>query len=171
MTLCMKSVKMKFNPNKMDIEVIREGAFRGTYFRDIYSSVTKKSWKEFDQLKNIDQKFYWSDYYDASVYNYGVKCGTSPRFWKNKSWINEIDPYGWFQWYFRYWLGRRLEDDERQIIRWKKIVSRFRGKLIKMIKDAGSKFDEYSVSPKIREILLHWGYELTEKDFFINLTN
>ena len=46
-----------------------------------------------------------------------------------------------------------------------KIVSRFRGKLVKMIRDAGSKFDDYSISPKIRQILLHWGYELTEKDF------
>ena len=45
----------------------------------------------------------------------------------------------------------------------KKIVSRFRGKLVKMIKDACSKFDFYSISPKIRQILLHWGYELTEK--------
>ena len=98
------------------------------------------------------------------------KCGTSLRFSENKDWINEINPYGWFQWYFRYWLGRRSEDDERQINRWKKIVSRFRGKLVKMIKDAGSKFDDYSISPKIRQILLHWGYELTEKDFFIDFT-
>ena len=52
-----------------------------------------------------------------------------------------------------------------------KIVSRFRGKLVKMIKDPGSKFDDYSISPKIRQILLHWGYELTEKDFFNELTN
>ena len=50
-------------------------------------------------------------------------------------------------------------------------MSRFRGKLVKIIKDAGSKFDDYSISPKIRQILLHWGYELTEKDFFINSTN
>ena len=68
-------------------------------------------------------------------------------------------------------MGRRSQDDERQINRCKKIVSRFRGKLVKMIKDAGSKFDDYSISPKIRQILLHWGYELTEKDFFINSTN
>ena len=53
----------------------------------------------------------------------------------------------------------------------KKIVSRFRGKLVKMIKNAGSKFDDYSISPKIRQILLHWDYELTEKDFFVSLTN
>ena len=90
---------------------------------------------------------------------------------ENKGWINEIDPYGWFRRYFRYWLGKRLEDDERQINRWKEIVSRFRGKLVKVIKDAGSKFDDYSILPKIRQILLNWGYELTEKGFFDDLTN
>ena len=61
-------------------------------------------------------------------------------------------------------MGRRSKDDERQIKRWKGIVNRFKGKLIEMIKDAGSKFDDYSVSPKIRQILLHWVYELTESD-------
>ena len=49
-----------------------------------------------------------------------------------------------------------------------KIVSSFSGKLVQMIKDAGSKFDDYSISPKIRQTLLHWGYELTEKEFFID---
>ena len=53
----------------------------------------------------------------------------------------------------------------------KKIVSRFRGKLVNMIKDAGSKFDDYSMSLKVRQILLHWGYELTGKNLFIDLTN
>ena len=78
--------------------MIKVGAFGGTYFRDIYSGVTrkwyKKSWKEFDQLKDIDQKYYCSDYYDMSVNKYGVKCRTSLRFWENKDKINEIDPCG-----------------------------------------------------------------------------
>ena len=52
--------------------------------------------------------------------------------------------------FFRYCLGRRSKDDKRQINRWKKIVGRSRGKLVKMIRDAGSKFDDYSISPKIR---------------------
>ena len=124
-----------------------------------------------DQLKNIDKKFFCSNYYEVSVSKYGVKCGTLLRFCENKGWINKIDPYGWFQWYFRYWLGRRSKDDESQINRWKKIVSRFRGRLVKMIKDAGIKFDYYSISAKIRQIFLQWGYELTEKDFSNELTN
>ena len=142
---------MGFGANKTPIEVIKEGAFGGAYFRDIYSGVNKKwyrkSWKEFDQLKDIDQKYYCSSYYDVSVNKYVVKCGTSLRFWENKGWINEIDRYGWFQWYFRYWLGRKSQDNEIQINRWKKIVSRFRGLLVKMIKQVGGKFDDFSISP------------------------
>ena len=49
-----------------------------------------------------------------------------------------------------------------------KNVSRFRGKLMKMIRNTNSKFDDYSISPKIRQILLYWGYELTEKDFLMS---
>ena len=79
----------------------------------------------------------------------------SLRFWENKGWIHPTDPFGWIQWYFSYSLGRRSVDDERQINRWKDIVSRFKDKLVKMIKDANSGFDDYSNSPKIRQILLH----------------
>ena len=50
-------------------------------------------------------------------------------------------------------------------------MSKFRGKLVKMIRDTDSKFDDYSISLKIRQIFLHWGYELAEKDFFNELTN
>ena len=115
---------MNFGANKTHVEIMKEGAFRGTHFRDIYSGINdkwyRKLWKEFDELKNIDQKYYCSNYYDVNVNKYDVKCGTSSRVWENKGWINPIDPYGWFQWYFRYWLGRRSVDDERQTNRWEK---------------------------------------------------
>ena len=108
---------MKFGANRTPIEVTKEGAFGGTYFRVIYSGINgkwyRKLWKEFDQLKDIDNNYYCSDYYDVSGNKYGVKCGTSLRFCENKGWSNEIDPYRWFQWYFRYWLGRKSKDDEK----------------------------------------------------------
>ena len=108
----------------------------------------------------MDKKLYASNYYDVKVNKYGVKVGTSLRFWENKGWINGIDPY------CRYWLGRRSSDDNRQIKRWRAIVNMFKSVLVKMIKDKGAKFDDYSVSPKIRQILLNWGYELVESDCF-----
>ena len=134
---------MDFFANKTPIEVIKGGAFGETYFRGIYSGVNnnwqRKSWEEFNELKNVGQNYYCSNYSDVSVNKYGVKCGTSLRFWENKGWINSMDPYGWFQWYFRYLLRRRYLDDKRQIARWKKIVSRFKSKLVKMIKDVKRK--------------------------------
>ena len=89
------SIIMDFRPNITPVEVIKKGAFGGAYFRDIYSGINgkwyRKSWKA-GELKNIDQKYYCSNYYDASV-----KCATSLRFWGNKGWIYSINPYGWFQ--------------------------------------------------------------------------
>ena len=95
-------MNIDFVANKTPVEVIKEGAFGGTYFRDIYSEVngkwSKKSWREFNELKNINQNYYFSNYCDVSVNKYKVKCGTSLRFWENKGWINSIDSYAWFQW-------------------------------------------------------------------------
>ena len=83
---------MKFNPNKTPIEVIKEGAFGGTYFKDIYSGVNGKwyrsSWKEFNELKNIDQKFCCSDYDDVKLNKCKAKTETSLRFQETKGWIN-----------------------------------------------------------------------------------
>ena len=86
---------MDFGANKTPAEIIKEGAFGGTYFRDFiqwYKSY-KKSWKEFDVLRNIDQKYYCSDYYGISVNKYCVNCETSLRFWENKGCINPVNPY------------------------------------------------------------------------------
>ena len=81
-----------------------------------------------------------------------------------------LDPYDWFRWYFRYWMRRRSLDDKRQIARWngrfkedveEESRTRFKGKLIKMITlMVNGRYDDYSISSKIRQILLHWGYEL-----------
>ena len=60
-------------------------------------------------------------------------------------------------------LGTRSLDDEGKISRWKNIVNRFKGKLIKLIKDSDNKFDDYSILLKIGQILLHCRYELNNK--------
>ena len=108
---------MEFTPNISPVDVIKKGAFGGTYFRDIYSEVTgkfyKNTWKEFKELEGIDKKYYSSHFYDVRSNYYGVECGTSLRLWESKGWIRTIDPYGWFQWYFRYWKRRRSKDDIR----------------------------------------------------------
>ena len=115
-----------------------------------------QKWKEFNELKNIDQNYYCSNYYDVNVSKCKVKCETSLRFWENKDKINAMDPDDQFQWYFTYWLGRSSLDDEREIAWQKGIVSRFKSKLINTIKDVNSRFHDYSISPKIRQILQHW---------------
>ena len=77
-------MNMDFSTNKTPVEVIKEGAFGGTYFRDVYTDVNgkwyKTLWKEFDELRDIDQKCYCSNYCDVSVNKYGIKCRTSLRY-------------------------------------------------------------------------------------------
>ena len=130
---------MDFSPNKTPIEIIKECGFGGTYLRDIYFGIIEKryknSWKEFIYLKNIDAKFYASDYYDVNVNKYGIKCGTSLRFWENEGWINKIDPYVWFQWYFRYWLAGRSKDDKLDSL---KIETKFDAELMTKLEKSNS---------------------------------
>ena len=111
----------------------------------------KNSWREFEELKDIDKKYYCSNFYDVDLNYYKVEVGTSLRFWESKGWINEIDPYGWFQWFLD--IGGE-EEMKMILINGKKFVSRFvciLNKLISKRKD----------SKKIRQILLHLCYELT----------
>ena len=64
-------MNMDFGTNKEPVEVIKEGAFGRTYFRDIYSGIDgkwyRKTWKQFNELKNVDKKYYCSNYYDVNV--------------------------------------------------------------------------------------------------------
>eukprot|EP00116_Pleurobrachia_bachei_P008362 sb/3468624/ len=164
-----------FRPNRSPKEVLQAGSFGGTYFRSIKSSVAgatfDKQWLELPQNwlegLNIPTQIA-GQVYTESRNKYGKKCGGDLHMWESSGWIKKQDPYGWFQWYCRYYLGRRTADDERQITRWKNCTGpkgRWKNTLIGKIVKAGVGYDNTGISPVIRQVLLHWGYELTERDF------
>ncbi len=165
-----------FKPNLTPKQVLRMGSFGGTYFRPIYSSITNKNYnsneviKEYpkDWFENLDiEKMVISSKYDKKINKYKVKCGSSLENWEESGWITEQDPYGWFQWYCRYHMGRRTDDDERQIKRWLNLAGpqgRFRKRLINMIKNQNKQYNDTSISPVIRQVLQHWGYKLKKSD-------
>lgn len=165
-----------FKPNTTPKDVLRVGSFGGTYFRPIYSSVTDKNYTSDSVIQEYPPSWFQgididtmitSNKYDKKINKYGVKCGSSLEDWENNGWIDKQDPYGWFQWYCRFYRGRRTNDDERQIGRWLKLAGpngRFRRRLMNEIIKKNKKYNDVSVSPVIRQVLLHWGYELTKKD-------
>lgn len=166
----------EFTPNLTPKQMFELGSFGGTYWRPIKSKFFKK------KLKNKHKKYIWLndinsdkltrsfDKYDKKINKYGVKVGTTLEFWEEKGWIDKKDPYGWVQWYCEFYSGRRSKDDERQISRWSKLAGsngRFRKWLVTQILKKGTKDDwnNYNISPAIRQTLQHWGYKLTKKDF------
>lgn len=166
-----------FKPNRSPEEILRFGSFGGTYFRPIISAVTNVKYKSAEVLrdslkpewiKGLDtRKILTSSTYSTAVNKYKVKCGGSLGMWESSGWISDSDPYGWFQWYCRFYQGRRCTDDERQIGRWLKSAGpkgRFRSQLCNKIFAAGgfTHVSDARVSPVIRQTLLHWGLEITE---------
>ena len=167
----------EFRPNLTPKQVLKMGSFGGTYFRDIHSSITGKSYKGKTVIKkypadwfkgiNVDKKVI-SQKYDKNVNKYKVKCGSSLEAWESKNWIIKQDPYGWFQWYCHFYMGRRTKDDKRQIDRWLKLTGpkgRFKRTLMNKIIKKGSTHDDIEISPVIRQVLQHWGYKLSKGDF------
>jgi hypothetical protein len=166
---------VEFKPNLTPRQVIKLGSFGGTYWRPIKSDVTGKSYK--NKHKVYPSSWWvgipedhmtrrWEEY-DKNINKYKVKVGTTLEFWESKKWIHAQNPYGWFQWYCDYHNGKKGPDDDRQIARWKKTAgpnSRFRKRLINMIKAKNTSFDDETVSPKIRQTLQHWGVKLSAKD-------
>ena len=165
-----KNLHKSFKPNLTSKKVLQEGSFGGTYWRPI----TYKGKEYKNQHKKykfgLDESLLtlpWNKY-DKKINKYGVQVGQTYQAWLDKDWISDYDPYGWFQWYCNYERGRRCDDDERQIQRWLGIAGpngRFRKWLVTLILKQNGKWNDYSISPKIRQTLLHWGYELTKKDF------
>ena len=172
----VKDIHKLFKPNKTPKQVFKLGAFGGTYFRPIYSSITDKNYTPSQAMKGLPKSWFQgldmktkvtSSTYEKQVNKYKVKCGSSLEAWEKSGWIHKQDPYGWFQWYCRYCTGRRTDDDERQINRWLKLAGpngRFRRTLMNKIIKEGSTYNDLSISPVIRQVLLHWGYQLTNKD-------
>ena len=164
-----------FRPNRTPEEVLRAGSFGGTYFRPIASAVTNVRYSSSAVLRDSvrpewieglnKSRMITSSTYDKSVNKFGVKCGGSLGMWESSGWISDSDPYGWFQWYCRFYQGRRCSDDSRQISRWLKSAGpkgRFRSQLCNKILAAGTSAGDTKISPVIRQTLLHWGLEVTE---------
>lgn len=165
-----------FRPNLSPRDIFKLGSFGGTYFRPIYSAITKKNYKNVHKKypsswwKGIDESKLIVPYeeYDKNINYYKVKVGTSLEFWENKKWITKYHPYGWVQWYCDFYNGKRCDDDERQIKRWINTAgekSRFRVWLCNQIIDTETTYNDKTISPAIRQTLQHWGYKLTKKDF------
>lgn len=169
----------EFQPNMTPKEMFEIGIMGGSYFRKIKSPDTGKVYKnhhkKFKFLRGIPKEKVYAQEYDPSVNKYGVEVGTSYEYWMEKGWIREdIDPYGWIEWYCNFYNGRRSDDDERQIKRWKGIAGkhgRFRLQLVNLrAADKKSKRKSKSTKSKskskkkkehkrLRQTLLHWAYD------------
>tara|TARA_B110001469_G_C9608705_1_gene302734 strand:+ start:85 stop:1134 length:1050 start_codon:yes stop_codon:yes gene_type:complete len=160
----------EFKPNLTPKEIFEMGSFGGTYFRQIYSSVINKKLKdqhlEFKKwFTKIDIDTYvTNNTCNVSINKYKVKAGTSLDDWEKSGWITKYDPYGWFQWYCRFYMGRRCDDDKRQVGRWINYAGeksgRWRLRLINLCKNNKLNYNNYEISPVIRQGLQHWGFIL-----------
>ncbi|KAK4693305.1 hypothetical protein P7C71_g4069, partial [Lecanoromycetidae sp. Uapishka_2] len=172
-----------FTPNKSPEEMMREGSFGGSYWRPLYSrrlgTTIDEDWRELPESWTSDldvDGFLTSPSYDTEVNKYKVSSGQSIEEWEAAGWINHTyDVRGWFQWYCRFFVGRRCDDDERQISRWRKCVGdtgRWRRMLLKKyvamgireVFDDGEEEEGNDVSPVMHQTCHHWAYEVRQGD-------
>lgn len=139
-----KNFHPDFKPELTPKQMLELGVFCGKYF-DGAPKEFPKSW--FTKAKVTEGEG------DCSLNYFGVKASQSLSVWKKKGWIHKDDPYGWFQWYCRYYLGRRHRDDERQIKRWK-AFRRHAGAVVKNCRRGDA-----ACRPVQRQALLHWAYD------------
>lgn len=90
---------------------------------------------------------------DQALNHFGVLAGQPLGEWRRKGWIHPDDPRGWFQWYCRYVMGRRHEDDARQIARWRAFARH--AAQVRMACEPGDPF----CRPRQRQALLQWAYD------------
>ena len=133
-----------FRPHVTPGEMLRLGVFGGKYMTDCRDEFPAE-W--FERAKLCSERR------DPSLNCFGVNASQPLSEWRRKGWIHPDDPRGWFQWYCRYYLGRRHEDDARQISRWK-AVSRHLAQLRKNCRRG-----DLLCRPRQRQALLHWAYD------------
>ena len=133
-----------FEPQLTPAEMLRLGVFGGKYMTDCRDEFPR-SW--FTHAKLCTER------HDPRLNFFGVNASQPLSVWRKKGWIHHDDPRGWFQWYCRYYMGRRSLDDERQIKRWRAMrrhVAQIR---------ASSPRRALDCRPRQRQALLHWAYD------------
>ena len=139
-----KNFDPEFKPELTPKQMLELGVFGGKYMTDCQKEFPK-SW--FKKAKLNHKK------HDPKLNYYQVNASKPLPYWRDKGWIYDEDPRGWFQWYCRYYMGRRSIDDKRQIKRWKAIqrhVAQVRKNCMK---------GDLGCRPRQRQALLHWAID------------
>ncbi|MDQ5943902.1 MAG: hypothetical protein QG675_670 [Patescibacteria group bacterium] len=139
-----KSFAVEFNPQLTPKQMLELGVFGGEYFADRPSDLPDDWWQGAKLSKT----------YDKNLNYFHVSASQPLSVWKKKGWIDQRDPRGWFQWYCRYYMGRRIEDyDDWQIKRWK-AIQRHIAQLQK-----SCLVGDLNCRPRQRQAILHWAYD------------
>ncbi|MGF1585997.1 MAG: hypothetical protein ACFCUM_11775 [Bacteroidales bacterium] len=133
-----------FTPDLTPEEMLQMGVFGGKYMNDCRNEFPA-SW--FEKAKLSPEKA------NPKLNYFKVNASKPLSYWIEKGWIRPQDPRGWFQWYCRYYMGRRSADDERQIKRWKAMTRH-----IAQLRKNCEKGD-LNCRPVQRQALLHWAYD------------
>lgn len=139
-----KNFDPEFKPELTPQEMMELGVFGAHYFQGEQD--------EFPAEWFAHAKF--SDVHDPSLNFFEIDASQSRQEWQRKGWLSEEDPRGWFQWYCRYYLGRRIpHEDARQIKRWKN-MTRHIGQIKKFCTPG-----DWTCRRRQRQALLHWAYD------------
>lgn len=135
----------EFKPELTPKQMLELGVFGGSYLNDCLTEFPK-DWFEHARLARGKA--------DPELNFFGVAASQPLKVWQQKGWIHPEDPRGWFQWYARYYMGRRMpEEDSRQIKRWK-AIRRHIGQI-----KANCLPGDLNCRPRQRQALLHWAYD------------
>ena len=134
----------EFKPDLSPAKLLELGVFGGKYMTDCREEFPD-SWFRRARLS--------SDGHDPELNYFGINASKPLSYWRKKGWIYFEDPRGWFQWYCRYYSGRRCPDDDRQIKRWKNM----RRHVAQVQKNC--ECGDLDCRPRQRQALLHWAYD------------